>query len=131
MFKYLFLSALILGGCGSQPQVAQSTSQPSWILNPSQENKIGAIGVSGRTYDGSVSTQRKLAITRALEELSLQQGVKVNLRMIKSEKVQNDQVSSALNTKSNFTALHTLSAHIEQVYVEKNTNQLYVWMVLD
>lgn len=132
MFKYFVLSALVFGGCvSSQPQVAQHSSQPSWILNPSQENKIGAIGVSGRTYDGSISTQRKLAITRALEELSLQQGVRVNLHMVKSEKVQNNQVSSSLNTKSNFRASHTLSAHIEQVYMEKNTHQLYVWMVLD
>lgn len=125
------LTVLLLTGCISQPKVANSSQKPSWIINPTKDGKIGAIGVAGRTYDQKVSTQRKIAITRALDELSLQQSVKVNLKMKKSDVVINNRSQTSLDTKSNYDASSTISAHIESVYKDRYTGELYVWMVLD
>ncbi len=131
--KYFFTSliVLLLFACSSQPTVAHNTKEPSWILNPSQDGKIGAIGIAGRTYDQKMSTQRKLAITRALDELTLQKGVKVNLKMKKSELVTNDRSNTSLNTQTSYGATSNITAHIESVYKDSYTGEIYVWMVLD
>ena len=126
------LILLLVSGCGEQPAPAPSTNQePSWILNPNQDGKIGAIGVAGLTYDQMVSSQRKLAITRALDELTLQKGVKVEMTMDKEETLSHGQSTTKLNAKSNYKTSSTVTAHIEKVWKNKLTNELYIWMVLD
>lgn len=127
----LLVSLMLFAGCGAQPAPAKTNAQPSWILNPNQNGKTGAIGVAGRTYDQKVSSQRKLAITRALDELSLQQGVKVELNMSKRDVVTNDRSSTSMDTKSDYKASATITAHIEDVWENRSSGELYIWMVLD
>jgi len=124
---------LLFSGCNSQPTVQheQKSSKPVWILNPSMDGKVGAVGVAGRTYDQKESTKRKLAIGRALDELTLQRGVKVNLNMSKVEVVKNDRVSSTMDVKSDYKANSNVTAHIEQVWEDPLTQELYIWMVMD
>jgi hypothetical protein len=124
---------LLFSGCNSQPTVQheQKSSKPAWILNPSMDGKVGAVGVAGRTYDQKESTKRKLAIGRALDELTLQRGVKVNLNMSKVEVVKNDRVSSTMDVKSDYKANSNVTAHIEQVWEDPLTQELYIWMVMD
>ncbi len=129
-FASITLLVLLLAGCSSQPALTVD-SQPSWILNPNQGGKTGAIGVASRTYDQKISTQRKLAITRALNELTLQRGVKVSLTITKKEKVSNDRASLHINEKSNYSASSTVMAHIQSVWQDKMSNDIYIWMVLD
>ena len=70
---FLLFTLVLFVGCQKQPTPQVSSMQePSWVLNPNQNGKTGAVGVAGRTYDQKPSTQRNLAITRALDELSLQ-----------------------------------------------------------
>lgn len=131
---HLFVVVLLLSfvACSTPtPKPKDPTAMPSWILNPSMNGSMGAVGVAGRTYDQSISTQRKLAIKRALDELSLQKKVTVNLQMQKTEVVTNS--SAYLNTtdKSTYTSKATLTAHIQEVWMDKVTKELYVWMVLD
>lgn len=130
-FTSFVLLTLLLVGCSSQPTPTSTTTEPSWILNPTQGAKIGAIGVAGRTYDQKPSTQRKLAIARALDELTLQKGVKVNLNMNKRDIVTNNTASSSMDTKTNYKATSTVTAHIESVYKDPYSGELYVWMVMD
>jgi hypothetical protein len=132
--KALFFSLLIalsIIGCNSQPTPASTNLGPTWILNPNQDGKVGAIGVAARTYDQKISTQRKLAITRALDELSLQKGVKVNLNINKQETLANGRNSIVVDAKSNYTTNSTVTAHIQEVYKDVSSGELYVWMVMD
>ena len=131
IFVSLVLSLLVFVGCNSQPTPITVPKQPSWVLDPMQNGKTGAVGIAGRTYDQKVSTQRKLAITRALDELTLQKGVEVNLNMSKRELVQNERSSSKLDTKTTYKASATVTAHIEALYKDNYTGEIYVWMVLD
>ena len=133
MKNFFFLSILLLAltGCVSQPSVKDPHAKPDWILNPNKDGKRGAIGVAGRTYDQRVSTQRQLAITRALDELTLQQGVKVNLNISKSETVTNQKVSTQMDSLSDYKASSTTTAHIKDIWEDKRTGELYIWMVMD
>ncbi len=125
------VAALSVTGCGESPKPANA--KPAWILNPNHGWKKGAVGVAGRTYDQRVSTQRKLAIQRALDELAMQQGVKVELSMQKEEYVRNESVSTSMDSTSSYktTGSDAITAHIEDVWEDLLTNELYVWLVLD
>lgn len=123
------LLLLVLTGC-SQPEPTNSNTPPSWIMNPNQNGKVGSVGTAYRHHKG-LSFQRRLAITRALDEMALQQGVKVTLSMTKKENITNQNVSSKMDVDSTYKANSTLKAHIEEVWQDKNTQEYFIWLVLD
>ncbi|MDF1878259.1 LPP20 family lipoprotein [Sulfurimonas sp. SAG-AH-194-C20] len=124
----LFLS---FTACSSSPKLKDSNSMPSWVHNPSEQGKIGAVGVARRTYDSSLSTQRKLAIKRALDELALQANVKVKIRMTKEETVTNSKTTLKTKDYSTYGANETISAYIKDTWMDRSSNELYIWMLMD
>lgn len=130
LLSSLLLALFVLAGCNSQPAPKVSTT-PTWILNPNQNGKNGAVGSSMRTYDQKTSTQRKLAITRALDELSLQRGVKVEMSLTKQESYKNGNGSTQMNVGANYKTNNKITAHIEEVYEDKISGELFIWMVMD
>lgn len=133
LLAFVLGSAVVLvSGCAESPK-PQKGEKPAWILNPSYNGKRGAVGVAGRTYDQRFSTQRKLAISRALDELALQQGVKVELSMKKEEHLKNEHASTSMDSTSSYktTSSSAITAHIEDVWQDPYTGELYVWLVLD
>jgi len=130
LFSSLLVILFIFAGCNSQP-APKTTTVPSWILNPNQDGKNGAVGSSMRTYDQKTSTQRKLAITRALDELSLQQGVKVEMSLKKQENYKNGSGNTQMNVDASYKANSKITAHIEEVYQDKISGELFIWMVMD
>ena len=126
---------LSFASCAKQPQQTTQqqnfNSQPLWINNPNINGKKGAVGIAGRTYDLSVSTQRKLAISRALDELSLQTNVHVELLMNKEETTHNNTHSVNTKDKSKYSANANISAHIEATWTDKSSREIYIWMVLN
>lgn len=127
----LVLLVLIFSGCNQPKPVDSQSIAPSWIMNPNQGGKIGAVGSANRVYDGKTSTKRQLAITRALDELSLQQGVKVKMSMTKNEQVTNDKVNSNVNVDATYSADSTVTAHIEDMWQDPLSAELFIWMVVD
>ena len=128
----LILVLLVITGCNSQPEAKKNNnSEPSWVMNPNQDGKNGAVGVAGRTYDQKPSSQRKLAITRALDELTLQQGVKVRMSMNKEEVVNNDRSNTHFDQQSSYKASSTVTAHIEEVWKNPLSGDIYIWMVIE
>jgi len=114
--------------CSSEPS---PSAMPSWVMNPNSNGVRGAVGVAGRTYDQSFSSQRKLAITRALDELSLQTDVKVQLNMQKKEMSTNSKAYVNTNEESNYSTSNNISAHIQDIWMDQSSKEFYVWMVLD
>ncbi len=132
----LSLSAVLFNGCvnnqnPSATKTVKKNQKPEWILNPNLGGKIGAVGVAGNTYDLKPSTKRKLAIQRALDELAMQKGVKVELVMDRVEKVVNDSSFTTMDTKTKYTASKTVKAHLKAMWEDHLSNELYVWLVLD
>lgn len=131
-FLYSLTTVLVLTGCmGSQPVKQIKCQDRPWMLNPNLNGKIGALGSAMRTYDQKLSSQRKLAITRALDELSLQQGVDVSLSMKKRDLVANERSHTTVDTKSSYSANSKVTAHIEDACVNKSTGEFFVWMLMD
>jgi hypothetical protein len=127
-----FIVLLLLSGCsfGSLEQEYVSV-KPAWVSNPNMGEKTGAIGVAGRTYDQKESTKRKLAISRALDELTLQKGVKVQMSMSKHDIVKNSVATSSMDVKSEYKAGSSVTAHIQEIWRNPLTDELFVWMVMD
>ncbi len=125
-------AAFFVSGCGEIPK-PQKGAKPAWILDPNFNGKRGAVGVAGRTYDQRISTQRKFAISRALDELAMQQGVKVELSMKKEEHLKNEHSSISMDSTSSYktTSDSAITAHIEDIWQDPYTGELYVWLVLD
>lgn len=130
LLTLVLLVLLTLSGCSRQKLVPNSTP-PTWIMNPNQGGKTGAVGSSNRVYDGKRSTKRTLAITRALDELSLQKGVKVQMNMTKVDKVSNNKSTMSMDTDSTYEADATITAHIEDAWENPISKELFIWMVLD
>jgi hypothetical protein len=129
LFGCVLLTLLLFTGCNSQPMPTDNT--PSWILNQNQNSKIGAVGSSMRTYDQKRSTQRKLAITRALDELSLQRGVKVEMNLTKKESYKNGNGTTKIDVDANYQTSDTITAHIQEVYQDDISGELFIWMLID
>ena len=126
LFSFLFLT-----GCGQPQPVNVKCENRPWMFNPNSNGNIGAVGSSARTYSGTPNSQRKLAITRALDELSLQQGVKVELNMEKTDVVKNDKADTTLKTKAKYSANNKVTAHIEDACKVNSSGEFFVWMLLD
>jgi hypothetical protein len=129
----LFVVVLFLSfaACSSSPAPRNPNETPIWVMTPSMDGNRGAVGVAGRTYDQSISTQRKLAIKRALDELSLQTKVKVQLHMTKEEVVTNSRASMTTHDQSTYSTNSSITAHIQASWMDRGSHELYVWMVLD
>ena len=131
IFLYTILLLAISGCAISQPEQKLKCKDRPWILNPNMNGKIGAVGTAMPTYDQKTSTQRKLAITRALDELSLQRGVDVTLNMQKTEISTNQKSQTTINSDSSYKTHTSVTAHIEDACKDNYTNEFFVWMVMD
>jgi hypothetical protein len=130
----LFIVVLLLsfGACSSStPQPKNPNDMPAWVITPSMDGYRGSVGVAGRTYDQSVSTQRKLAIKRALDELSLQTKVRLKLHMTKEETATKSKSTVRTTDQSIYSTNASITAHIQDAWIDRSSQELYIWMVLD
>lgn len=125
------LLLVVLSGCSQPAPQTYTIKKPEWVSNPSIGGNVGAIGIASRTYDQKESTKRKIAIARALDELTLQQGVKVEMSMTKHDVSTNESASTHIDVKSSYKASSTVTAHIEQVWENPLSGELFIWMVMD
>ena len=128
-----FLLTIFFAGCNENvaPAKEKLTARPAWINNPNIDGVIGSIGSSGPHFKGP-AYQRKLAISRALDELAMQRGVEISLVAKREETANNDNINSSSDIKSQQNVTNTnITAHIEATYTDPDTNELFVWMVLN
>ncbi len=132
MYKSLlsiFTLILMFSGCGN-PKPAPVV-KPEWINKPTYDGKTGAVG-SSRPHVKGKAEQRRLAISRALDELSFQSGMNVGTQITRKEKQQGQhaRTSSELFTVQT-SDNKTIHAHIEEVWEHPRTEELFVWLVVD
>jgi len=134
MYKLLFFSLLIptlFTACQNKYIHPIPVEEPHWIVQPSFDGKIGAVGSAQEHFKGK-SAQRRLAISRALDELSQQSGVEIHSTIKRSEKRDGIHTNSSaeiytLQNSSN----ETIQAHIQEVWTNPRTKEIYVWLVAD
>jgi len=125
----LLFFVLIISAC-SQPKPVIDT-RPAWINSPYINNEIAAVGSAHIHYYGK-SAQRKLAISRALDELALQQGVKVITHTVRHDQKAGARVSAKSDIYSYQTSDNkTVNAHIKAIWTDPRTDELFIWMVIN
>jgi len=131
MYKLLlstFLLLLLLSGCNTQKDLPP-VQKPNWIDYPSSDLLIGAVGSAMPHFQGKTA-QRRLAISRAIDELAQQSGVQVQSTIIRKESREGSltQASAEVYTIQN-SEDKTIQAHIEAVWTHPRTQEIYVWLL--
>lgn len=109
----------------------QPINKPSWILNSSVSGKVAGIGICGMHVNG-VNAQRSLAIKRAIDEIALQLGVKVNNVSLVGTKSNSGGVGSSVESYSFQTVEgQVVKAIIKEIWKDPKTEEIYVWMVTE
>jgi len=144
--KFLFLALFVIFGftaCKNQntPTPATATNlhvekkdpytQPSWVNSPQKDGKVGAVGTAYPHFKGK-SYQRKLAISRGLDELAQQSGVNINSKIstLQQRDGQDTRSKAQIYTVQN-SANETINAHIEAIWTDPRTKEIYIWLLQD
>ncbi|MEA1919967.1 MAG: hypothetical protein U9N52_09020 [Campylobacterota bacterium] len=131
MLKTFLLSLIlvIFTACATRKPVV--VTKPQWISAPYIDNEIAAVGSAHIHYKGKTA-QRKLAISRALDELALQKGVKVKTFSARHDQKAGARVSAKSDIYSYQTSDNkTIHAHIKDTWSDPRTDELFIWMVAD
>ncbi len=134
MYRSLFLILILptlFTACYKKMHTEPPISEPAWIVQPSLNGNIGAVGSAQEHFRGK-SAQRRLAISRALDELSQQSGVQVHSTIKRSERRNGMHTNSSaeIYTIQN-SSNETIQAHIQEVWTHPLTKEVYVWLVAD
>jgi hypothetical protein len=105
--------------------------KPTWINNPSIDGKVTGIGVCGMHVNGE-NAQRSLAIKRAIDEIALQLGVKVNNVALVGTKANSGGGGTSVESYSFQTVEgKVVKAVIKETWKDPKTSELFVWMVAE
>lgn len=136
--RALLLSGVIIAACVSgcipkEPTVKESapivTPKPKWVFTPSSEGGLGGVGICATHIKGP-SAQREVAISRAMDEIARQMGVKIQTALQTSAKVTNASVSTTLETYSvQTTDGRTIKATLRELWMDPASGELYAWMI--
>jgi len=133
MLKALFTLTFILFiiGCSNHSNKAPGVVEPSWLYKPNLNGKKGAVGSSKPHFKGKTA-QRRVAISRALDELAIQSGVEVESIIMRKEKSSSLGVSSlTLIQSTQKTKGVIITAHIEEVWTDPRNKEIYIWLIAD
>lgn len=122
---------LILSMCAISCISVQKTNRPAWVHNSAVEGKITGIGICGTHVNGE-NAQRALAIKRAIDEIALQMGVKVNNVALIGTKASAAGSSSTVESYSFQTVDgNVVKAVIRETWKDPQTDEIYLWMVTE
>ena len=130
LYITIFFTTLFFIGCGGATQNTYNTQNnniPQWLTNPNFiKNKISAVGSAGIHYKGK-SEQRKLAISRAIDQIALQKKTTVSNQTIRESSKGHLQTSKTHSLQS--TNNISLSTKVIEEYNDIYNNKLYVLVI--
>ena len=131
VFKLSFIILFFLiSGCSSN-NITMSSPQPAWLHKPNLHGKTGAVGSSRPQFKGK-TVQRRVATSRALDELAQQSGVEVGNIIIRKEERSTAGARFSTEVQSTQRAAGvTINAHIQEVWTDPKTKEMYIWLVAD
>lgn len=129
LLSLFFISLLFFACSYSKPQ--GPVIEPAWLYKPNINEKTGAIGSSKPHIEGK-NVQRRIAISRALDELAQQSGVHVDNIIIRKEKSSalGGCFSTEVESQQSSTS-GTINAHIEETWMDPRTKELHIWLIVD
>lgn len=121
------LACLLSVACAS----VQPIIKPSWIQNSSVSGKVAGVGICGMHVNG-VNAQRALAIKRAIDEIALQLGVKVNnVSLVGTQSGAGGGGSSVESYSFQTVEGQVVKAVLKETWKDPKTEEIYVWMVTE
>lgn len=130
--KYLFslsfiFSVVFFSGCGATaPAPKAGHEKPEWVYNHTE----GAVGICDTHMKGDAA-QEQVAMDRALEKLSKQQGVEVQSQSVSQQKETAAYYSSGHKSTATIKANNKVNAKIKDTWRDPRNNRYYVWMVME
>ena len=118
---------LLIVSCVS---VEKKVIRPSWILNSGIPGKVAGIGICGTHVNGE-NAQRSLAIKRAIDEIALQLGVKVNNVALVGTKSGAGASSSVESYSFQTVEGQVVKAVIKETWKDPKTAEIYIWMTTE
>ncbi len=129
------ISLLFLFGCtnltnkNSTKEIItiEKNSIPQWFFNPTMDiYKYGGVGVSGRSTKG-LSGQREIAIAKAINEIAMQMGVKVD-SIVKTSQVNTGTEYESYSFQT--TNGQIVSARLMEIWYDREKERVYAWLVV-
>jgi hypothetical protein len=130
----LIFSSLSCGGIFNKNHGEFSTKlingKPQWYWKPSDGEKTGGVGISGMHVSGK-NAQRELTVQRAIDDIARQMGVRVSSISQTRTSGSSEGATTQMDTYSIHTVTgETIKAKINEFWLDNQTDELYVWMVV-
>jgi hypothetical protein len=112
-------------------QISCASRQPSWVFNYHLPGKVCAVGTSQAHIKG-FAYQQATAISRAIQQIAIQKGIKVDTTIESYLRGTKDHASSHLSVYTiQSTQGQKVVATVRDTWLDKKNQTLYVWMVSD
>jgi len=127
---YIILLILFFSGCANTSNInskaISNNNEPAWLLNPQKEagDKLTAVGCAAIHYKG-VTAQKKLAVSRAIDEIATQVRVKVDNVTLRRK---TNGYSSASSTSLQSVDKVNLKTKI-MAYYKKPDGEICAWVI--
>lgn len=121
--------SMLLSGCAAL-NLSKTPKEPKWLLDPYVDgDKIAAVACSGKHFNG-VEAQKKLAISRAIDQIATQNSVTVNnVTLRKKQQSSFGGRSSGMNATSLQSVDNVkVSTKTKALYTKKN-GDICAWVV--
>lgn len=124
-------AVMLLTGCSMNQIMSpkKESSKPKWFLDPYMDNdKYAAVACAKEHFNGP-SAQKKLAISRAIDEIAKSKEVSVNSNTLRTRSSGSLGSSSAMNSSSLQNVDNVkISTKVKDVYHTKD-GEICVWVV--
>lgn len=135
IIKILLLVGVVsfnIAGCNQQKAEVRATGiDPQWLLDPYIDgDKIAATGCASSHFKG-VGAQKKLAISRAVDDIAKQKQVRVENITLNKKSYQNGNKGSTSSQSSSLQEVSGVSFSTKVKAVKKVLNgDICAWVVL-
>ncbi len=133
LLVFILLLAFTVGCTGAKKSTQTGyhivNGKPSWVWQPTRDGRLGGVGIAGVHFKGKPA-QRMLAISRALDEIARQKGVKVDTQVNTEATVSGGSANTKLQVYSKqYSNGVVVTATLVEFWEDVETEELYVWMV--
>lgn len=127
----LIVTILLLGGCSLTNNKMVINQVPKWLNNPYiEKDDVAAVGCAGIHFKGE-SAQKKLAISRAIDDIATQYKVKIDNVTLRKKSIYNGMKGSSSTQSSSLHSIDNLELKTKIKDIYKKTNgEICVWVVL-
>ena len=94
--------------------------EPSWLYNPQTNSSLAAVGCAQIHING-IHAQKKLAVSRAIEQIALQKNAKVKVISYRKKITSNASIKSSIINET--SSLQETQANIQTIVKEFHTNK--------